>query len=96
MAIILTDILDKKHSGPIFSKTGLITVVIIFVTFALPLFLVVNTHNYWVNTRTYLEQPDIMHMNEIMVQMCTDLNCYSFASTKNLNDIFYGTTESAT
>ena len=81
MARILQDSLDKSHHAKLFSTSGFITAVIIVTAFALPLFLVVNTHNYWVNTATYFEQPHITHMNEILVFLQTDEKVYSFAST---------------
>ena len=55
MAVILTDALDKKHCANVVSKSGLVTLVMLAVSFVLPLFLVVNTHNYWVDTATYFE-----------------------------------------
>jgi len=87
MAIILTDDLSLNHSAPLISKSGCTSMVLILFTLLLPLFLVTQTHNYWVETYTYSEQPNIKHMNEIMVFLYTDTDVYTFASTKNLNDL---------
>jgi hypothetical protein len=95
MAVILTDALDKRHCANVVSKSGLVTLVMIGVSLVLPLFLVVNTHNYWVDTASYFEQPSIQHNNEIVVFVQTDTDVYSFASTKSLNSLIDASTEAA-
>jgi len=95
MTVILTDSLERSHCANLYSKSGLITIVILFVSFALPLFLVVNTHNYWVDTATYFEQPSIHHNNEVLVFVQTDERVYSFASTKALNSLIDASNEAA-
>merc|ERR1740115_255832 len=82
--IVLSDYLHKSHSAPVFSITGLVSISIILVTIFLPLLLVVMTHNYWIDTMKYFEQPSVKHLNELMVFMYTDDGVYSFGSTKNL------------
>ena len=52
--------------------------------------------DYWIDTITYYEQPNIKHLNEIMVYMYTDDGVFSFGSTKNLNDLFDGSFEEST
>ena len=42
---------------------------------------------------TYFEQPDVRHMNEIIVWLYTDSKIYSFATTKSLNDYIDGSGE---
>jgi len=41
----------------------------------------------------YFEQPQIKHLNELIVYMYTDDGAYTFGSTKNLNDLIMGSTE---
>ena len=48
------------------------------------------------DTLTYYEQPNIRHLNEIMVYMYTDDGVFSFGSTKNLNDLVDGSFEEST
>lgn len=43
----------------------------------------------------YYEQPEVTHLNELMVFMYTDDNVYTFGSTKNINDLLMGSTEDA-
>lgn len=96
MAIILRDVLHKNHVAPLFSKAGVVAVTLIVIAFVLPLFIVVQTHNYWVDTMTYFEQPNVRHLNEILVFLQTDSQVYTFASTKSLNDLIDGSSEVAT
>lgn len=103
MAIILRDNLQKDHNVPLISSSFLVGFIITLVAFLLPLFLVVQTHSkclslltlpdYWVDTMTYFEQPDVRHMNEIIVWLYTDSKIYSFATTKSLNDYIDGSGE---
>ena len=67
MAKVLTHALDKNHSASLVSQSAFIVLVVMFVAFGLPLFLVIRTHNFWVNTDDYFEQPNVRHMNEIVV-----------------------------
>ena len=94
--VILTDNLHKTHSAPIFSRTGIASLIVIFSVFFLPLLLVRMTHNYWIDTQIYFEQPNIKHLNEVLVFVNTDDAVYSFGSTKNLNDLIDGSREEAT
>jgi len=95
MAVIITDTLHKSHLAPFFSTTGLISVSVLIVTIFLPLLLVIMTHNYWIDTMKYFEQPSVRHMNELMVFMYTDDGAFTFGSTKNLNDLIVGSSEDA-
>ena len=45
---------------------------------------------------TYFEQPNVRHLNEILVYVHTDTKVYTFASTKSLNDLIDGSSEVAT
>ena len=77
------------------------------VTIFLPLLLVVMTHSkllfpifdisfhkdYWIDTMQYFEQPQVKHLNELIVYMYTDDGAYTFGSTKNLNNLIQGSTE---
>ena len=45
MAIIITDILHKNHIAPLLSKSGVVAVILIAISFILPLFIVVQTHS---------------------------------------------------
>ena len=87
MSLILSDQLQKNHCAPVVSKSGFVTGTLLFVTLALPMFLVTQTHNFWQDTMTYFEQPSVKHQNELMVFLYTDTKVYAFASTKNLNDL---------
>ena len=55
MALIVRDALNKDHFAPVLSKTGFVSIIFIAITFILPLYLVVMTHNYWLHTYTYEE-----------------------------------------
>ena len=103
-SVVISDLLHKNHISPICSKSGIVALIIIFTALALPLLLVRMTHSklktrdlffldYWIDTITYYEQPNIKHMNEIMVYMYTDDGVFCFGSTKNLNDLFDGSFE---
>ena len=72
MALILKDALQKDHHAPLFSKTGMISAFITLLAFLIPLFIVTKTHNYWVNTAIYFEQPNVVHYGEVMVFVQTD------------------------
>lgn len=95
MATIVTDQLQKNHCAPILSRTFLVSGTLSFVAFLLPLILVAQTHNFWVNTATYFEQPNVTHLNEIVVFLYTDTNVYTFASTQALNDLLENSSEDA-
>jgi len=89
MAILLRDLLNKNHHvNALCSQTFLVAFIIIFVTLFLPFFVVIWTHNYWVDTYTYVEQPTVRHMNEILVYVYTTNKIYGFGSTKELNAYF--------
>ena len=90
MSTVISDLLHKNHSAPVFSKTGCVSIIVVFITFFLPLFLVLQTHNYWVNTNIYFEQPKVSHTNEIVVFLYTDDGVYTFGSTKSLNGLVSG------
>jgi hypothetical protein len=69
MSKILTDKLQKNHAAPVFSKSGLVTGTLFIVSLLIPIILVTQTHNFWVETATYFEQPSVKHLNEILVFM---------------------------
>jgi len=54
---------------------------ITLLAFLIPLYIVTKTHNYWVNTALYFEQPKVEHYGEVMVFVQTDSKVYTFAST---------------
>jgi hypothetical protein len=95
MARILSDTLQKNHSAPILSQAGFVTAVMYVFALVLPIYFITNTHNYWVNTAMYFEQPSVKHMNEILVFVQTDEKVYTFASTKSLNNLVDGSSENA-
>ena len=45
MPVILTDLLHKDHTARLCSKTGIVTICILVLTFALPFIVVVLTHS---------------------------------------------------
>jgi len=93
--VIIQDYLHKDHIAKLFSRIGLVATIMTVVAFVLPLFVVTNTHNYWVNTAKYQEQTDVTHLNEILVYIFSDDGVKTFATTKSLNDLFDGTSADA-
>jgi uncharacterized membrane protein len=91
MVVILTDNLNKDHIAPSFSKVAIVSLTLILVALFLPVFLVVQTHNFWVSTDIYYEQASVKHLNDIVVYFLTDTGVYSVASTKALNDNYHST-----
>ena len=74
MVLILQDLLHKNHVAPVFSKTGFVSIITFLIIFGVPLFVTFMTNNYWVNTSSYIEQPSVTHINEILVYLQTDSN----------------------
>ena len=58
----------------VFSKTGFVSIITFLIIFGVPLFVTFMTNNYWVNTSSYIEQPKVTHLNEILVYVQTDSN----------------------
>lgn len=94
MSTILTENFYKQHCAPLASKSGLVSVIMLLITFMLPMFLIIRTHNFWVGTRGYFEQPSVSHTNEIVVFVYTDDRVYTVASTQSLNDLLDSSSES--
>ena len=71
----------------------MVTAILILTALVFPLVLVTQTHNFWVDTATYFEQPSIKHLNELLVFVYTDRQVYAIASTQSLNDLIENSNE---
>jgi hypothetical protein len=56
----------------VFSKTGFVSIVTYLIMFGVPIFVTFMTNNYWISNSSYIEQPSVSHLNEIIVYLQTD------------------------
>jgi hypothetical protein len=47
----------------------------------MPLLLIFRTHNFWIKETVIYEQPQVTHLNEMIVIVYTDAMTYTFGST---------------
>jgi len=62
-----------------------VTYLLYLISVILPFLLIIRTHNFWITQSTFYEQPDVVHLNEILVVIYTEKQTYTFGSTSELN-----------
>jgi hypothetical protein len=53
----------------------------------MPAVLVYRTHNFWMTEQLVYEQPQVTHLNELVCVVYTKARTYTFATTKDLNEL---------
>jgi len=53
----------------------------------MPFILVYRTHNFWMTENLVYEQPQVTHLNELVAVVYTKARTYTFATTKDLNEL---------
>jgi len=43
--------------------------------------------DFWMTETTYTEQPNVRHLNEMLVLLYTENQTYTFGTTENLNEM---------
>jgi len=46
-----------------------------------------NCTDFWITDSFYYEQPEVTHLNELIVVLYTEDQTYTFASTSTLNEL---------
>lgn len=82
MPIILNDLLHKTHSAQLNSQATLITGIVLILTLVTPIVFTIMTYSkyphlltladYWLDTITYFEKPNVLHYEEFLVFIQTD------------------------
>lgn len=104
MPRLYKDELQKNHFAPFFSKSTFIVYSLLLMTIILPLILIIRTHSkclsnncansdFWITDSFVYEQPNVTHLNEMIVVVYTTDRTYSFGTTSELNELL-GTAQS--
>ena len=66
MPVILTDLLHKDHTARLCSKTGIVTICILVLTFVLPFIVVVLTHSKYISSNDIdVDAPSFLYTDRV-------------------------------
>mmetsp|Transcript_45126 Transcript_45126/g.59827 ORF Transcript_45126/g.59827 Transcript_45126/m.59827 type:complete len:215 (+) Transcript_45126:35-679(+) len=87
MALLYRDELQRSHYAALISKTSCVYFIILLICIILPFLLVLRTHNFWVVDTFHYEQPQVNHLNEMIVIVYTSEETYYAGTTNELNKL---------
>jgi hypothetical protein len=83
MAVLFTDSFKRSFNVFPLSRSAIIFYFFMALAFIMPIVLVVKTHNFWVKSSTYTEQPDVAHLQEMLVLLHTTEGVKTISMSEN-------------
>lgn len=87
MAYLVSQNLERQFIGDRCSLAFCFCIIIYAIGILAPFFLAFSTHNFWLDTETYYEQPSVSFRNEIIIFVSTDSGTKAYSSIKGINDL---------